>query len=396
MTALVAPAVISGVSSTSAGADSSAYIDALPAGAGPMNSPIVGPKAVFGGHVAQGIPNIDSIPNFSGHFNGKGYNFNDQVQNQWLTNFVGNLPQQGGTTTIDAPIIPVSVNLQNTDGTSALYEDGTQHISDFVNGPDFSNTTWSSSSTPTQLGDAIDRAQFAATEKPDWHTMLNPRPTPGYTIDVPFGEWIILHSHGCGCNIALVDYNTFNNLFGDVVNQAITDGLITTKSIATFAFKDTYLYFGSLAGGCCVLGYHTYFFNDLSSGVEQRWVVNYSSWITPNIFRGGFQDVTANSHELAETFADPFVVSDSVHGLTPFWFSGGNCSEVMEVGDVIEGLPDAVYPVTMNGFTYHPQNVALAQWFNPGSTSDALDGAFSYPDETVLPTAAAPQNFACS
>ncbi len=52
--------------------------------------------------------------------------------------------------------------------------------------------------------------------------------------------------------------------------------------------------------------------------------------------------------------------------------------------------------MTMNGFTYHPQNEALAQWFNTGSTSDALDGAFSYPDTSLLPTAATFQNVNCA
>jgi hypothetical protein len=396
LSALVAPVVITaGMSASSAGASSSYYLDSLPAGAHPMNSQLVGPKAVFKGHVAQGIPNLDTIPNFSGHFNVKGYSYTGAVQNQWLTNFVGHLPQNGGTTNIDAPIVPVSVNLQNPDLSSALYQDGTQHVSDFVNGPDFSNTSWSSSPTPTQLGDAIDRAQFAATEKPNWHTMLNARPTTGYVINVPYGDWFIFHSTHCGCDIALVDASTFDSLFFNVIVQAITDGLISPQSIATFAFKDVYLYEGN-PGNCCILGYHTYVFDTQPNGVETRWVLNYSSWISPGIFSGGFQDVTANSHELAETMADPFVVSDNIHGLTPFWSSSGQCQEVMEVGDVIEGLANATYPVTMNSFTYHPQNEALAQWFNSGSTSDALDHAFSYPNESVLPTAAAPQNFGCS
>src|SRR2546430_4929488 len=34
---------------------------------------------------------------------------------------------------------------------------------------------------------------------------------------------------------------------------------------------------------------------------EKRFVVNYSSWISPGLFGGGFSDVTALSHEIAET-----------------------------------------------------------------------------------------------
>jgi hypothetical protein len=67
----------------------------------------------------------------------------------------------------------------------------------------------------------------------------------------------------------------------------------------------------------------------------------------------------------------------------------------MEVGDVIENLPDGVYPVTLNGFTY-PQNEALMQWFDTGQPSDALDGAFSYPNESVLTSPATFQNVKCA
>jgi hypothetical protein len=43
-----------------------------------------------------------------------------------------------------------------------------------------------------------------------------------------------------------------------------------------------------------------------------------------------------------------------------------------------------------NTFTYHPQTEALLQWFEQGSTSNALGGAFSYPDTSALTTSAVP------
>jgi len=41
-------------------------------------------------------------------------------------------------------------------------------------------------------------------------------------------------------------------------------------------------------------------------------------------------------------------------------------------------------------FLYHPQTEALLQWFEMGTTSDAIGGAFSYPDTTALPQSAVP------
>ena len=127
-----------------------------------------------------------------------------------------------------------------------------------------------------------------------------------------------------------------------------------------------------------------------------RWVINYSSWIGPGLFGAAFVDVTAVSHEIAETYNDPFVVSDGVHNLTPFTLApNGGCSEVLETGDVIEGLPKATFPITLNGFVYHPQNEALQQWFKFESPSSALGQAYSYPDTTVLPKLSPPQKLNC-
>jgi hypothetical protein len=54
-----------------------------------------------------------------------------------------------------------------------------------------------------------------------------------------------------------------------------------------------------------------------------------------------------------------------------------------------------VTSITTNGMTYHPQTEALLQWFESNGTSDAVDGAFSYPDETILTTANVSQHPGC-
>jgi len=64
--------------------------------------------------------------------------------------------------------------------------------------------------------------------------------------------------------------------------------------------------------------------------------------------------------------------------------TGSICQNNLEVGDVIEFLPNQIFPITLNGMTYHNQTEALVQWFKGVTPSDAIDGAFSYPDTTVL------------
>jgi len=121
-------------------------------------------------------------------------------------------------------------------------------------------------------------------------------------------------------------------------------------------------------------------------------VLNYASWITPGLFGGGFQDITALSHEMSETFNDPFV-----NNATPWWPSpSGQCQNNPEDGDVIEGLPNPTFPIKLNGVTWHPQTEALLPWFAGVTPSKAIHGAYSYPDITALTMANVSQNPGCT
>jgi len=369
-------------------------------------------------HSRFGIHGIDSIPNFNGQFFEDGFDNNGNPNRHWYTNTVGNPPQMGRTTLINAPVQPVNIELDDVNGNlldiggQPMISLATPFVTPVLDSPVFSNSAYSSSPTPTQFSDSIQRAEFFNHPmKPDWHTLLGPSTLPALTIRIsqsatcasgfPFAGCnyvFALNGDGSCCFFILLNdvppNFVFDTSFSDVVVTDIVSNNITTKDISTFLYPNVYIFFGDITQ-CCVLGFHTYFFAP-GSDPEPRWVLNYSSWISPGIFGGGFQDVTAVSHEIAETYNDPFVVSDGVHNLTPWWLApNGNCQNDLETGDVIEGLANAVFPVTLKGFTYHPQNEALTQWFEFKSPSDALDGAYSYPDETVLTSPSAPQNFGC-
>jgi hypothetical protein len=368
-------------------------------------------------HSRFGINGIDSIPNFNGQFFADGFDFNGNRNRHWYTNTVGNPPQMGRTTLINAPIQPVNIELDDKNGNlrvvngHPLISDATQFVAPVLASPVFSTFTYSSGADPTQFSDAIQRAEYFNKMKPDWHTLLVPSPQPALTVHIhqsatcPTGPnfagcnyVFALNANGTCCRYILVNDNppdfVFDTGLGNVVVADITNNAITTKDISTFLYPNVYLFFGDTTQ-CCVLGYHTYFFQP-GTDPEQRWVVNYSSWIGPGLFGTAFVDVTGLSHEISETYNDPFVVSDNVHNLTPFWLSpNGNCQDDLETGDVIEGLPHATFPVRLHAFLYHPQNEALQQWFKFESPSRALGGAYSYPDVTVLPQLSAPQNFGC-
>jgi hypothetical protein len=365
-------------------------------------------------HSRFGIFGIDSIPNFNDHFFADGFDSNGNPNRHWYTNVVGNPPQQGRTTLINAPIQPVNVELDDANGNlrivngHPLISDATQFVAPVLGSPVFSNSTYSSSADPTQFSDAIQRAQYFKQAKPDWHTLLGPAPKPALTMHIrqsahcPTGPnfagcnyVFALNANGTCCGLILVNIDAFLNGLAGVVVTDIVNNVITTKDISTFLFPNVFL-FGVDTNDCCVLGFHTYFF-DPSTDPELRWVLNYSSWITPGIFGSApFLDVTGLSHEIAETYNDPFVVSDGVHDLTPWWLApNGNCDDALETGDVIEGLPNATFPILMNGFLYHPQNEALIQWFQFESPSSALGGAYSYPNTGVLTHLSPPQKAQC-
>ena len=109
---------------------------------------------------------------------------------------------------------------------------------------------------------------------------------------------------------------------------------------------------------------------------------------------GGFQDVTALSHETIEAFADPFVDDPTL----TWQFLGvpANakvCQANLEDGDPVEVLANATSAIEVKqgakfDMIFHPQNMALYRWFEVGAMSCALDGAFSFPDETTLPHSA--------
>jgi hypothetical protein len=370
------------------------------------------------GRSPSGLPGIDSIANFTGGFFAAGFDPNGNPLDTWSYAMVGNSPARGGTTIIGAPIIPVSIDLRNANGSpryvngQRLYSDATKYVRPVLNSPVFSFAMYPGQEQPTQFVDAVHRASFSTDRDRDgdddssWHTLLAPEVrTPRVMTLLAGSYYFALNDDGSCCSYILADENAFDSaLFPSStpdlttpVGAAEVSHEMTTKDLSSFIFPNTYLYENGDPNQCCVLGYHTFDYEpgDKSNGNLPRfYIVDYASWITPGLFGDSFADITGLSHEVSEIYADPFVAYDNVHNVTPWWLApNGNCQDDLETGDVIEGLPNATYPVKLNGFTYNPQNEAQLQWFTGGAPG--LGGSYSYPDPTVLPTPAAPQNYFC-
>src|SRR5438270_2348547 len=119
----------------------------------------------------------------------------------------------GGTTNINAPLVPVSVDLlQSADPNSAVrfHVDATQFISPILNSPIFQNVKYSSGDTPTQYEDAVQRAEYLNRGKADWHTLLVPSVKTARTIRVPRGQYLAFgNAHGTCCLGIVVAFNAF-------------------------------------------------------------------------------------------------------------------------------------------------------------------------------------------
>ncbi|MGO9829682.1 MAG: hypothetical protein ACLPJH_06040 [Myxococcaceae bacterium] len=382
------------------------------------------PKA-YGGHGNGGgggssVPGIDSIANWTGQFTSPGFDSNGNPQSVWPYAMVGGSPDRGGVTVIPAPIIPVVVDLLDANGSVAVRNGVTLSVSPaavvqpVVQSPLFEPFLYDSGFT--QFNDAEFRSTFWDRISQGggwgggdngWHTLLQPNVKKTRHMAIPYGYWAYaLNPDGTCCAFVLLDENAFSNaLFppsypvdnSTVIGAAELAGDMTTRDLTTFLFKDVYLYSGT-PSNCCVLGFHTY---DLEPGIPANgnlprlYLMAYASWISPGLFSFGFQDIAAMSHELAESFNDPFI-----DNLTPWWlsvdpvFGYAQCQNLLEVGDVVEVLDSQVPTFSIysrqQSRTYHPQNVANLKWFEFQSPSKALNGAYSFPDETTLPALSPP------
>jgi len=234
----------------------------------------------------------------------------------------------------------------------------------------------------------------------NWHTELNPVETvERITVRVPRTVSVDVNgkptavrtyfrgSADDGSVVVLLLDRFFDDAFTNTAVDAINGGAFATDSLNLVVMPNTYIF--SLEGGNqgpLTLGFHTFFFADVTP--TPVWVTGFASWISPGFFLGtDIADVTALSHEISEAINDPLL-----NNAVPAWeFPGfpGSCQDNLETGDPIEALVTETVPVAIDShgerFVYHPQNEALLQWFEQKPKSDALHGAFSFPDTRALP-----------
>lgn len=314
---------------------------------------------------------VISVPHFNSTFAYRSTTFPYSV--------VGRNPKNGQTTTIPTQIIPISLFFEGyvDENGKPIVLDVASSLATIINSPNFRTAQYPSGYT--QFGDAVQRAEFFHTMAPDWHTLLeNPKVLRPVNVEVPRGSATLYRMRSSGAIFAVVDEGFFISQLNTIIQFENMD----VKGLPIALTANIFLAPRADLRKCCVMGFHTSFDAGEQNGLQLIQTFIWATWISPGIFGGTLGDVTAMSHEISEWFNDPFntnIVPDWQFPTVP-----GSCQNNLETGDPMSASVHAGYPVVIDNFTYHPQNETLLQWFQRKTPSDAIDRAYSFPDESLL------------
>ena len=338
---------------------------------------------------------VDTIPYFSSWF------ITGSRNSVYPYSMVGHSPSAGGTTRVNTVIIPVTSVL--TVGGAIMYTFDPNVATD-PQGDDITltaasplfdaTTTYPGPPSETgQFSDSHQRVAFRTTAAANWHTVLNNQGVPGFGtmfLEWNNGDWACISGNTPPCDPTTGDFPIFNI---NTISKAFQFFLTVSKPPnTTFTiFVTDWLTAFVPGGGCCVLGFHS-----AQAGIQDPAGVSVWTWGTfiPHNPDNGFSnpfapfgdDTIILSHEIDETYNDPFVqvggtrVSPWVDGSVRF------AQANLETGDVIEGMAaaDVVYNVNLpvgGGYTYTVQNVANLEWFTRNPFNG---GIYSFPNQGTL------------
>jgi hypothetical protein len=325
---------------------------------------------------------IISIPHFTGSFT------TDGVVYPFI--MLGDNPTQGGITRIHTEIIPLEFQVLDEHGQLVTLGSSAKIVQLAAESPLFQDANYSIDTT--QFTDAIQQASFFPVEGRNWHTLLtNPKVHKPIRIAVPDGKF------SNQPDVLCLDFQFLGSQLLSILQSLPLDHL------ALFLSLDTIVYNGDDELQACeqqaagTVGFHTVVDRFATKTYVGLQVFGYSAWLTPPAAGiPDFEDIAFLAHEVVEAVNDPFIGTANVPGgpftnFVPEYMNAlGGCQNTLETGDFIEGLGKSSFPVTLNNFTYHPQNEQLIQWFSREVPSLAFQGAYSYPDTSLLSSPSTP------
>jgi hypothetical protein len=222
-----------------------------------------------------------------------------------------------------------------------------------------------------QYVDAFQRAEFWTYANPSginpgYHVKLKVTTLPTVDVTVPATSAAFI-STSCGNGaVGAVEIGWLDSYLQSTVIPALASSGVAPNTFPIFLLHNVIEYIGTTAN-CCALGYHNAYKPSLTSAMQTYAVADYdnSGIIVPG-------DVTVLAHEVGEWMDDPYTNNPT----RPWGHIGQvtNCQTNLEVGDPLTGKS---LTVSMNGFKYHPQELAFFSWFYRQSPSLGVNGWYS-------------------
>jgi hypothetical protein len=282
---------------------------------------------------------------------------------------IGTDPAKGSATT-RVPVVLVPVQMSFPDGTrlSALQtacSDTESPLKRVLASPLFNNFAYDVGGTfvgDTQYIDAFQRANFwseVSSKAPDYHVLMSVAVAPVQSV-IP--DVSAVTAQGPCAPLAAVDMNFFDAQ----IQNLITALQIPANTLPVFLLYNTF----ETQGGCCIIGYHSITGQTVGRNNHPYIVATYTD---PGIFTKPIDDIHGLSHEFGEWLDDPFTTN-----FIPAWGDVGQqagCSFFLETGDPVTGVP---FEISLNGFTYHPEDLVFLSWFARETPSRSVNGWYTF------------------
>jgi hypothetical protein len=206
--------------------------------------------------------------------------------------------------------------------------------------------------------------------------------TTAAEVSVSTGSAGITYASGCNL-LGIVSNSSLDSFLRTTLIPSLTSsGVISPTKFALFLLRNVVqsTSYPPSVSHCCVLGYHS----AAGSPVQTYGVME---WDTTGDFGAGVADGAVASHEIAEWMDDPLG-----NNPTPAWGNVGQvsgCQGNLEVGDPLSGT---LVAFTMNGKTYHMQELGFFSWYfnSQGTASLGAGGKFSSNGKFSGPSKACP------
>ena len=290
---------------------------------------------------------------------------------------------------IPTTLIPVIIKYDGYtwDPTAVTSCDSTTAMTRVENSPLFDAQTWTFGSKSVgshQYEDAFQRAEFYKYSKP---TGINPNYNVNLvtsvhaplTLNVPSGDYALEYSDACGNDVlGEIDVDYLDSQLQSYISGTL--GSTAAKTFPLFVTNNVVEDENGDPTDCCILGFH-----DTMTNAGNFQFYGIADYDNSGDF-GTTEDTAGMSHEIAEAINDP----NTANPTKPWGNVGqdiGTCQDNLEVGDPLSGT---VFTDTLNGYTYHLQELAFFSWFYHSSPSLGVNGWYSDQDTFTTSAAACP------